>query len=182
MSPFRRWISGKELMERWKVGRVDLIGYILESKLTAYDNKSNKPYDISNIQDYIKEDEIVAHNISVDRYGDFDFQHDQHVFIEGKVVYFIFKYEDVINLEETIKKYKESEPTKTQKDRENYRAIATDNWKKNPQITIEEMVSMLLTGQISIEREKPYNPKTIRGWINTLAPNRKPGRRPKQKS
>jgi hypothetical protein len=62
--------------------------------------------------------------------------------------------------------------------REKCREIAEKLWRKHPYMTIEDMC---LRDEITLvfkDRKKGmYAPKTIRGWIKDLCPNRSPGRR-----
>jgi hypothetical protein len=69
----------------------------------------------------------------------------------------------------------------SQKHRERCRAIAELKWQSEPDITIADMV---ISDEITVHgcQEKHYGEKTIRGWINDLAPNRSPGRRQNSKS
>jgi hypothetical protein len=181
MSKFKQLLTGKQLMEKWNIEAIDLIDYILQSKLTAYDYESGNPYDILTIQCYKKEDERIEHNMSVDVYGDHDFEHAQHVFLSEKVEHYVFRYDDIVNYEKLIEKYKERKPILKQRDKAAYTDIAADMWKKNQDITIAGMARTLMEKQISIERKKPYGYDTIRNWIQPLAPKHKPGRPPKKK-
>ncbi len=65
----------------------------------------------------------------------------------------------------------------SQKHKIEARLIAEGKWQEDPNITIAEMVQ-----DPDINKEYDgieYKNKTLRGWINNLAPNRKPGRRKK---
>lgn len=64
-----------------------------------------------------------------------------------------------------------------QRHREMCRGIAMLLWQGDPTITIEAMAQRTELRDIGCEG-KVYAHDTIRGWINTSAPNRNPGRRP----
>ena len=69
--------------------------------------------------------------------------------------------------------------TPVQRHKEQCQKVAKSLWKKNPTITIADMIQQ---NEITIEacEGKDYTEKTIREWINDLCPDRSPGRRPKK--
>jgi hypothetical protein len=68
--------------------------------------------------------------------------------------------------------------TPVQRHKKQCRKVAKSLWKKNPTMTIADMIQR---DEITIEacEGKAYKEKTIREWINDLCPDRAPGRRPK---
>ncbi|RKX62138.1 MAG: hypothetical protein DRP37_02340 [Thermodesulfobacteriota bacterium] len=68
--------------------------------------------------------------------------------------------------------------TPVQRHKKQCRKVAKSLWKKNPTMTIADMIQRdEIT--IGVCEDKAYKEKTIRKWINDLCPNRVPGRRPK---
>jgi hypothetical protein len=74
------------------------------------------------------------------------------------------------------KKKKKLRPS--QKHRENCRKVAKRIWAKDPNITIKAMI--VKEEILQACGWSTYTPKTLRNWVKDLAPNRKPGRRPKE--
>jgi hypothetical protein len=72
-------------------------------------------------------------------------------------------------------------PRQVRLHRERCRAIAQMLWDQDPKITIADMIHRDEINKYGCE-EKLYSEKTLRTWINDLAPDRSPGRRPKQTS
>jgi hypothetical protein len=82
--------------------------------------------------------------------------------------------------DDNIEKPVQSEKlTAGQTDRRNARAYAKARWEEDPTIKIKDMAEDIQQA-IRFERPQLYKFRTIYDWINELAPNRKPGRRPKK--
>jgi len=66
-----------------------------------------------------------------------------------------------------------------QRDRQTARCYAQGRWNADQTITITDMAEDI-HGTIRFEGKPQYECSTIYDWIKDLAPNRKPGRRPKK--
>lgn len=180
MSKFRIWITADELMKRLGIGPLDLVDYVLEKKLTAC-NSNKTPIDLDYEQKSL-EDKLAYWKAI---YGE-----PTHLWIgfvdlsslEHRIVNYIFKLKEVVELENKFIPVKVIKLRCTQRHKEECRQIAKSIWDIMPDITI---VGMIRTDEIrKIRGEKkpnPYTERTVREWVNDLCPNRKPGRRPKQK-
>jgi len=68
----------------------------------------------------------------------------------------------------------------SQKHKIKCREVAQELWKEDPELTIVDVIGRK---EINDACERiVYSDKTIRIWINSLCPNRDPGRRPKKNS
>jgi hypothetical protein len=68
-----------------------------------------------------------------------------------------------------------------QRHKERCRAVAACIWKREPHLTIEDIIQHDDINDIACEN-RIYSAKTLREWIKDLCPNRQPGRRPSQPS
>jgi hypothetical protein len=159
LSKLKKWISGRELMERWKLDAINLSAAILEHNIIVYN------------YDNLKHNYFIWHlNVTE---------------LSQEIAEYFFRADDIIDFEKMItdksadiKDIKDKKLTKNQRHREQCRTIAESIWKSNPDTTIAYMaINDEITG-IACEG-KLYAEKTIRDWVKDLCPNRDPGRRPK---
>jgi hypothetical protein len=102
--------------------------------------------------------------------------------LEHRIIKYIFKLNEVVALENEFSPEKVKKLRRTQRHKEECRQIAKSIWGKTANLTIADVIRMDAIRKIRCEKKpKPYTEKTVREWINDLCPNRKPGRRPKQK-
>lgn len=101
-----------------------------------------------------------------------------------------FKVADVLRFEKDQEREKaklkpptpltrETKPQRpSSKHKERCQGVAARLWKRNPELTIEEMCFRDEITLIFKDRKQGmYSTKTIRNWIKHLCPNRSPGRR-----
>jgi hypothetical protein len=60
--------------------------------------------------------------------------------------------------------------------RERFRSLAAYLWRRDPSLTIEDVIRAPELGEIALD-DQTYGSKTLRDWIKDLCPNRSPGRR-----
>lgn len=185
MSKFSKWIEADDLMKRWEIGPLDLIDYVLELKLTAY-NRFKIPYNIR--YDLMTEEQLSGEMMENNGPGDpYVFVLGNYVFIEDRIGELIFKIEDIRLFEKFFSEDYQSthdnkeKPLRTSElHKERCRALAGYLWEKYPDTTIEDMIQYDALDKHGCEKKiPPYHKKTLRKWIHDLCPNTKPGRRPK---
>jgi hypothetical protein len=177
MSRFRIWITADKLMQRWGIEPIDLADYVLEEKLTAY-HTDMTPIDLDferkSFSEKLKYWQELHDNLEI-WIGIVDLS-----YLDKKIINYIFKYKEVIDIENEIDAGKEIKLRLVQRHREECRQIAKSIWEQTPNLSIAEMIRRDEIKKIRDEKKpNPYNEKTVRNWINDLCPVRKPGRRPK---
>lgn len=199
----KRWITGRELIERWHTQVFELI-HCFYRGLQPYDGagdpirvgKSRSSYlwggsgefldsDVAHLLDmYLVRAKMRSRGLGVDKEMTKTVE-----MIKG----WLFKLEDVLEYEELIpdealeefareygirpsQENQERRLRPSQRHKAACRKVAASLWGKDPSITIAAMIQK---DEIRDACEgKVYKEKTIRRWIKDLCPNRKPGRRP----
>lgn len=152
----RRWLHIFEVRERYGIDNNEIIRMILNG-LPAYDGDHQewKYFRTLNLKSCSLTPEQQLHHFA--RY---------------------FDYYDLLSYEQThrIKPHdKRPSGRQSQIDKDAFREAAKQCWEKNPDSTIEDLISSDQTNRVLNRRS--YHDKTLRNWIKDLAPNRRPGRR-----
>jgi len=150
-------------------------GLLTYSNLMDYSNKFHKlEQQKSKIENKIKK---LKKEISIYSWENYNLpsKSEKASQVIKSLVNYLYKKSDVKKFF-TVKKLRHD-----QKARLEARKIAEKIWKKERDLTIEDMITReKIIGVTKKKNGKFYSEKTVRNWINELAPNRKPGRRPKK--
>jgi hypothetical protein len=174
MSNFRKWLTGKEVMKRLNISKMDLFDLVEVGKLQAHDPETGEKVGICREKSLFKNDGFMGPSIRITPSG-FEFIDLPKIIrspdeIEG--CYF------AVSNVEALKKVPKGNKKKSQAKWDNVRDWVAEKWKEAPDMTIEDMA---LSDDVTKILGKNYTLKTIRDYIKDLCPNRKPGRRPTSK-
>lgn len=171
------FITGAELMKRWKIQRHTLFlrittetdfGKRFSTELAPYAPGYEKPYECWN---HLLQD---AHKRAGTTYEPPPWSVESPGDIYSKLDEVWFKVEDVSAWNEAHRRPRRLSNIH----RERARQIAVELWEDNPGMTI---VNVIYDNSLNAAFDgKVYAENTIRNWIKDLCPNRRPGRRPRR--
>ncbi len=177
------WLTGKELMGRWKMQDFELLECV-KYRLKPYSPTYKRPFEIPPFDPVF---DRIIHDLLKPKPEQFNPNLDLKVNHIGNLLphlsVCLFRRKDVEEFE------KKSRLESANKDKEKLRPsqeakikcreVAKKLWKKYPSMTIADMVNEQKMLDVS---KRPngdlYENKTVRTWIRDLCPNRSPGRRP----
>jgi len=188
------FLTGKQVMERWKINRHELMKNITVQNmrgdypfldfvagLTPWSPAYQTPY----MLDIHHTGRTLAHLVTFPPLKTNHHWDSYHVIMRPGDIFnslheTLFRIEDVNAWEALDGKKRRKESVRASiKHKADCREVAKHLWSENPSRTIEDLIR---SDEINLVLEGvPYMEKTLRNWIKDFCPDRTPGRRPTAK-